>query len=261
MAKLGFFSHSKTDFLHTQSEKAGYKIKQTEWNTCFDWYLEASKRGNDTVTSLEETKERLFENISEFLKVSRVHPVSGSAPPSAIVVQPLNLVRLFETPWTAPCQSPLPFTISQSLLKLMSFESVMPSNHLIHCHPLLLLSSIFPSIRVFSSELALLIKWPNDWSFSFSISPSHEYSGLISCRTDWFDLAVQATLKSLLQLTIQKHQFFCALPSLQSNSHICPWLLESYSFDYTEFCEKSEISAPPSSELPNPEALSLSLPC
>ena len=102
--------------------------------------------------------------------------------------------------WTAACQASLSFTISWSLLKLMSIESVMPSNHLILCHPLLLLPSIFPSIRVFSKELALCIRWPKYWSFSFSISPSSDYLGLISFRIDWFDLlAVQGTLKSLLQ--------------------------------------------------------------
>ena len=104
------------------------------------------------------------------------------------------------TPWTAARQASLSFTISWSLLKLMSIESVIPSNHLILCHPLLLLPSIFPSIRVFSSESALHIRWPNYWSFSFNISPSNEYSGLISSRMDWLDfLAVQGTLKSLLQ--------------------------------------------------------------
>ena len=104
------------------------------------------------------------------------------------------------TPWTAALQASLSFTISQSLFKLMSIELVMPSNHIILCHPLLLLPSIFPSIRVFSNESALRIKWPKYWSFSFSISPSNEYSGLISFRIDWFDLlAVQGTLKSLLQ--------------------------------------------------------------
>ena len=104
------------------------------------------------------------------------------------------------TPWTAAQQASLSFTISQSLLKLMSIESVMPSNHLILCHPLLLLSSIFPHIRLFSSESALCIKWAKYWSLSFSISPSSEYSGLISFRIDWFGLlAVQGTLKSLLQ--------------------------------------------------------------
>ena len=111
-----------------------------------------------------------------------------------------SVVSNSETPWTAAHQTSLSFTISQSLLKLMSIELVMPSNHLILCCPLLLPPSIFPSIRVFSSALALRIRWPKYWSFSFSISPSNEYSGLISFRIDWFDLlAVQGTLRSLLQ--------------------------------------------------------------
>ena len=109
-------------------------------------------------------------------------------------------VRLFVTPWTAARQASLSITNSQSLLKLMSIESVMPSNHLILCHPLLFLPSIFPSIRVFSNESALRIRWPKYWSFSFSIRPFNEYSGLISFRMDWLDhLAVQGTLKSLLK--------------------------------------------------------------
>ena len=104
------------------------------------------------------------------------------------------------TPWTAACQASLSITNSQSLLKLLSIESVMPSNHLILFHPLLLLLSIFPSIRVFSNESVLRISWPKYWSFSFSISPSNEYSGLFSFRTDWFDFfAVQENLKSFLQ--------------------------------------------------------------
>ena len=104
------------------------------------------------------------------------------------------------TPWTAACQASLSISNSQSLLKLISIESVMPSNHLIFCYPLLLLPSIFPSIRVFSNESVLRIRWPKCWSFSFSISPSNEYSGLISFRIDWLDiLTVQGTLKSLLQ--------------------------------------------------------------
>ena len=107
---------------------------------------------------------------------------------------------LFATPWTAARQGSLSITNSRSLLKLMSIELVMPSNHLILCCPLLLLPSIFPSIRVFSNESALCIRWPRYWSFSFNISPSNEYSGLISFRMDWLDfLAVQVTLKSLLQ--------------------------------------------------------------
>ena len=118
---------------------------------------------------------------------------------SAIVVQLLSRVQLFATPWMAACQVTLSFTISQNLLKFMSIESVMSSNHLILCRPLLLLSSIFLSIRVFSNESALHIRWPKYWSFSFSIRPSNEYSGLISFRIDWFDcLVVQGPLKSLL---------------------------------------------------------------
>ena len=109
-------------------------------------------------------------------------------------------VQLFMTPWTAAHQASLSFTIAQSLLKLMSIESVMPSNHLVLYCPLLLLPSIFPSISIFSNELALCIRWPKYWNFSFSISPSNEYSGLISFRMDWLDLlAVQGTFKSLLQ--------------------------------------------------------------
>ena len=115
-------------------------------------------------------------------------------------VQSLSRVRFFVTLWTAARQASLSITNSWSLLKPMSIESVMPSNHLILCHPLLLLSSIFPSIRVFSSELVLPIRWPKYWSFSFSIGPFNEYSGLISFRMDWLDLlAVQGTLKSLFQ--------------------------------------------------------------
>ena len=117
-------------------------------------------------------------------------------------VQLLSSVRLFATPWTAACQASLSITNSQSLLRLMSIELVMPHNHLILCHPLLLLPLIFPSIRVFFNESVLGIRWPKYWSFSFSISPSNEfeYSGLISFRVDWLDLlAVPGTLKSLLQ--------------------------------------------------------------
>ena len=115
-------------------------------------------------------------------------------------VQSLSCVQFFGTPWTAARQASLSITNSQRLLKLMSIKPVMPSNHLILYLPLLLLPSICPSIRVFSKELALCIRWPKYWSFSFNISPSSEYSGLISFRMDWFDLlAVQGTLKSLLQ--------------------------------------------------------------
>ena len=114
--------------------------------------------------------------------------------------QLLSRVRLFATLWTAACQASLSITNSQSLLKLMSIESVMPSNHPILCHLLLLLPSIFPNIRVFSNESTLCIRWPKYWSFSFNISPSNEHPGLISSRLDWLDLlAIQGTLKSLFQ--------------------------------------------------------------
>ena len=120
------------------------------------------------------------------------HSVSFSS------VQSLSRVRLLVTPWTAACQAFL--SNSQGLLKLMSIKPVMPANHLILCHPLLLSPSIFPSVRAFSSESVLHIRWSDDWSFSFSISPSNEYSGLISFRIAWFDLLIgQVTLKSLLQ--------------------------------------------------------------
>ena len=126
-------------------------------------------------------------------------PPSNPAQPSCSV-QLLSRVRLFATPWTTARQASLSITNSQSLFKLISIESVMPSNHLILCHLLLLLPSIFPSIRVFSNESALHIRWPKYRSFSFNISPSNKHSGLISFRMDWLDLlAVQGTLKSLLQ--------------------------------------------------------------
>ena len=131
------------------------------------------------------------------LKTLRITTTCGKFSSS---VQLLSRVWLFPAPWTAACQASLSITNSWSLLKLMFIESVMPSNHLILCHLLLLLPSIFPRIRVFSNESVLHIRWPKYWSLSFSISPSNEYSGLISFRMDWLDLlAVQGTLKSLLQ--------------------------------------------------------------
>ena len=126
-------------------------------------------------------------------------------------VQSLSHAQLFVTPWTLTRQVSLSFIISRSLLKLMPIESVMPSSHLILCHPFLLLPSILPSIRVFSSESVLYISWPKYWSFSFSIRPSSEYSGLISFRMDWFDLlAVQGLSRVFSNTTVQKHQFFSA---------------------------------------------------
>ena len=140
-------------------------------------------------------------------------------------VQSLSHVQLFATPWTAVHQASLSITNSRSLLKLISIESVMPSYHLNLCCPLLFPPSIFLSIRVFSNESALCIRWPKYWSFSFSISPSNENSGLISFRMDWLDLlAVQGTLKSLLQHHSSKASILRL--SLQSNCYIHTWLLE-----------------------------------
>ena len=140
-------------------------------------------------------------------------------------VQSLSRVWLLATPWTAARQASLSITNSQSLLKLMSIELVMPSNHLILCCPLFLPPSIFPSIRVFTSESFLRIRWPKYWSFS--ISPSSEYSGLISCRIDWFDLlAVQGLSRVFSNTASQKHQFLGTQLSSQSNSRIHTWPLE-----------------------------------
>ena len=137
------------------------------------------------------------------------------------VVQLLSHIQLFVTPWTAPCQAPLSSIISQSLLRFMSTESVMLSNHLILCCLLLLLPfSLSHSIRVFSNESVLCIRWPKYWSFRFSISPSNEYSGLISFRVDWFDLlAVQGTLKSLLPNHSFKSVVICFLNYLKINDN------------------------------------------
>ena len=142
-------------------------------------------------------------------------------------VQSLSRVQLFATPWTAAGQASRSITNSQSLLKLMSIESVMPSNHLILCHPLLLPPSIFPSIRVLSNESVLHIRWQKYWSFSLNISPSNEYSGLISFRwTGWIFLHSKGLSTAFSNTTVQKHQFLGTHPSLWSNPHIHTWLLE-----------------------------------
>ena len=145
------------------------------------------------------------------------------------------------TPWTAACQASLSITNSWSLLKLMYIESVIPSNHLILCRPLLLQPSIFPSIRVFSNESVLRIRWPNYWSFSFSISPPNEHSGLISFRMDWLDLlAVQGTLNSILQHhSSEASILWCSdflLTSIQDY-----W--KNHSLDYVALCWQSNVSA------------------
>ena len=150
--------------------------------------------------------------------------------------------RLFVIPWTAAHQSSLSFIISQSLLKFISIELMMPSNHLILCHPLLLLPSIFPSIRVFSNESALLIRWPRYWSFSISLS--NEYSGLISFRIDWFDLLAPEDSKESsstpqfksISSSVLSLLYGPALASVQDS-----W--KNHSFDYTYLCRQCEVSA------------------
>ena len=161
-----------------------------------------------------------------------------------VVVQSLSCVQLFATPWTAAFQASLSFTISRSLLRLMSIESVMPSNHLILCR-LLLLPSIFPSLRVFSSESVLRIRWPQYWSFSFSISPSNEYSGLISFRIDWLDLlAVQGTFKSLLQHHSSKASILRSSAfSIVQLSHPYMTTGKNHSVDYIDLCWQSNVTA------------------
>ena len=141
-----------------------------------------------------------------------------------VIVQSLNRVRLFATPWPAALQASLSFTISLSFLKLMSIESMIPSNQPILCHRLLLSPSIYPSIRVFSNESVLRIRGPKYWSFSFSITPPNKFSGLISFRIDWFHLLTVSRVFS--NTTAQKNQFFGSQPSVWSNSHIHTWLLE-----------------------------------
>ena len=157
-------------------------------------------------------------------------------------VQSLGRVWLFVTPWTAARQASRSITNSWSLLKLMCIDSVVLSNHLILCHPLLLLPLIFPSIIGFSNESVLLIRWPKYWSSSFSISPSNEYAGLISFRIDWFGLsAVQGTLKSLLQHhSLKASILWCCLygPALASINDY--W--ENYCFGYMDLCQQSDVS-------------------
>ena len=160
------------------------------------------------------------------------------------LVQSLSGVQLFPTPRSIACQASLSITNSLSLLKLMSIESMMSSNHLILCHPFLFLPSISPSIREFSNESLLHIRWPEYWGFGFSISPFNEFSGLISFRTDWFDLlAVQGTLKSLFQHHSVKASILWCLafsgPTLTSIHNY--W--KNHSFDHTDFCRQSNVSA------------------
>ena len=149
------------------------------------------------------------------------------------------------TPWTATHQVSMSFAITRSLFKLMFTESVIPSNHLIFCHPLLLLPSIFPSIRVFSNESVLAIRWPKYWSFSFSISPSNEYSGLISFRIQWFDLlAVQGTLKGLLQQhSLKASVLQCSVFFMVQLSHLYLTTGKTIALTKMDLCWQSKVSA------------------
>ena len=171
-----------------------------------------------------------------FLKASITLTISVYVIRCIVVVQLLIRVQLFATLWTAACQASLSFTISQSLLRLMSIESMMSFNHLTLCRLLFFLPSIFPSIRVFSKKLALCIRWPKYWSFSFS---PDEYSGLISFRIDWFDLlAVQGTLKSLLQHHSSKASILWLSAFFMVHDY-----LKNHSFDYTDFCRQRGVCA------------------
>ena len=184
----------------------------------------------DHTTLLAERKEKLKSLLMKVKEESEKFDLKLSIQETKVMtfgpissVQSLSCDRLFEIPWTTACQASLSIINSQNLLKLMSIESVMSSNHLILCHPLLLPPSIFPRSRVFSNESVLCIRWPKYWSFSFSISPSNQYSGLISFRIDWFDLlAVQRTLKSLLQYHCSKASILqCSAFFMVQLSHPC----------------------------------------
>ena len=182
--------------------------------------------------------------VSSNILSSRSH-MCFSVSPQFSSLQSLSCVQLFATWGTAACQASLSITNSQSLPRLMSIKSVMPSNHLILCRPLLLLPSIFPSLRVSSNELVVCMRWPKYWSFSFSISPSNEYSGLISFRMDWLDLlAVQGTFKSLLQHHGSKASIlWCSAFFLVQLSH--PYMTTGRIIALTRwtFCWQSDVSA------------------
>ena len=163
----------------------------------------------------------LFSNPTEY----KGFLFSTCSPAFVSSVQSLSHVRLFVTPWTAACQASLSITNSQSLLKLMSIVLMLPSNHLILSCPFLLLPSIFPSIRIFSSESVLLIRWPEYWSFSFSISPSNKHSGLILLGgTGWISLQSKGLSRVFFNITVQKHQFISAQFSLWGHMNLQNWV-------------------------------------
>ena len=179
-----------------------------------------------------------LEKIYIFLKISSVtghHSISDS-PISICSVQPLSCVQIFVTPWTTACQASLSITNSQSLLKLMSIKSVMPSSHLMLCHSLVILPSIFPSIKVFFNESALHIRWPKYWSLKYwrtspSVHPMNIQDWFPLGLTGWISLLSKGLSRVFSSTTVQKHQFFSVQLSLLSNSHLHTWLLEKHSFD------------------------------
>ena len=205
--------------------QAGIKIARRNINN-LRWYYPNGRKQRGAKEPLDEC-ERGERKAGLKLNIKKTKIIaSGPITSWQIVVQSLSHVQLFATPWTAACQASLSFTVSRSLLKLISTESMMPSNHLILCHPLLL-SSVFPRIRVLSSESALHIRWPKYWSLSFSISPPNEYSMNIPLGlTGLISLLSKGLLRVFSRITDWNNQFFGFLPSLWSNSHICTWLLQ-----------------------------------
>ena len=201
-------------------------------------YTSAEQNGSSCPLASNSPRRSRINRTSFELKVGlgNITPVQFGS------VQSLSRVRLVATPWIAARQASLSITNSRSLPKLMSIESVMPSSHLILCHLLLFLPPIPPSIRVFSDESTLLIRWPKYWHFS--INSSNEWSWFISFRIEWFYLLLSKRLSRVFSsTTVQKHQFFDAQPSLWSNSHIHTWLLENYSSDYADLCWQSNVFA------------------
>ena len=167
-----------------------------------------------------------------------------SAQVFVVVIQSLSCVPLFVTPWTAARQASLSFTISQGLLKLMSTESVMLSNHLILCQPIFLLPSIFPSIMVFSNKWSFHIRWPKHWNFSLaSVLPKNIQGWFPLGLTSLISLLSKGLSRVFSSIIVQNHQFFSAQPSLSSNTHIHTWLLENHNFDYMNLCQQSNVSA------------------
>ena len=211
MSVIWFYSRFILFLISLRSNVLVYYYLITSWSRwCFPQSISSAKSHCYQWITMPKSKGCLFPVNTNSVQFSSV--------------QSLSRVQLFVSLWITERQASLFITNSQSPLKLMSVESVMPSNHLVLCRPLLLLSPIPPSIRIFSNDSTFRIRWPKYWSFSFSIIPSIEQPGLISFRMDWLDLlAVQILSRVFSNTTVQKHQFFGAQPSSQSNSHIHTW--------------------------------------